>query len=84
MKTVREDQTRYIQGTYNRILDVSFSPLVDIQDPFLVRFDTVRRQANDPDIALREIRLTARDFRKFSGAHRGEVIRVRKKDGLAL
>jgi hypothetical protein len=84
METVREDQTRYIQGTYNGILDVSFSPLVDIQDPLLVRFDTVRRQANDPDIALGEIRFTARDFRKFGGAHRGEVIRVRKKDGLAL
>jgi hypothetical protein len=84
METVRGDQTRYIQGTYNGILNVSFSPLVDIQDPLLVRFDTVRRQANDPDIALREIRLTARDFRKFGGAHRGEVIGVRKKDGLAL
>lgn len=73
-----------VQGTYNGILDVSFSPLVDVKDPLVVRFDTVRRQPDDLDIALREIPLTARDFRKFGSAHRGEVIRVRKKDGLAL
>jgi len=65
-------------------LDVSFSPLVDVLDPLVVRFDAVRRQPNDLDIALREIGLTARDFGKFGGAHRGEVIGVRKKDGLVL
>jgi hypothetical protein len=50
----------------------------------VVRFDTVRGQPNDLDIALREIGLTERDFRKFGSAHRSEVIGVRKKDGLAL
>jgi hypothetical protein len=50
----------------------------------VVRFDIVRGQPNDLDIALREIGLTERDFRKFGSAHRGEVIRVRKKDGLEL
>jgi hypothetical protein len=50
----------------------------------VVRFDTVRRQPNDLDIALREIGLTARDFRKFGSADRGEVIGVRKKDDLAV
>ena len=64
-------------------MNVSFSPLVDVLDPLVVRFDTVRGQPNDLDIALREIDLTARDFRKFGRADRGEVIGVRKKDGLA-
>ena len=50
----------------------------------MVRFDAVRRQPNDLDIALFEIGLTERNFRKFGSAHRGEVIGVRKKDGLAL
>lgn len=84
---MREDQqgrVQYIQGTYNGILEVSFSPLVDVLDPPVVRFDTVRRQPNDLDIAFREIGLTARDFGKFGSAHRGEVIGVRKKDSLVL
>ena len=50
----------------------------------MVRFDAVRRQPNDLDIALREIGFAARDFRKFGSAHRGEVIGVRKKNGLGL
>jgi hypothetical protein len=50
----------------------------------VVRFDTVRRQANHLDITLLEIGGTARDFRKFGGAYRSEIIGVRKEDGLAL
>jgi hypothetical protein len=84
VKWLRRRSTGYIQETYNGILEVSFPVLVDVEDPLLVRFDAVRRQANDLDIALREIGLTARDFRKFGGAHRSEVIRVRKKNDLTL
>jgi hypothetical protein len=71
-----------IQGTYNGELEVSLAPLVDVKDPLVVGFDSVRRQADHLDFALLEIGGTARDFRKFGGAYRSEVIGVRKKDGL--
>ena len=32
-----------IRGTYDGVLEVSFSPLVDVEDPLVVRFETVRR-----------------------------------------
>lgn len=73
----------YEKKTYNGVLEVSFAPLVDVKDPLVVRFDSVRRQADDLDIALLKIGGTARDLREFGGAYRSEVIRVRKKDGLA-
>jgi hypothetical protein len=78
------DVQQGIQGAYNGVLEVSFAPLVDVKDPLVVRFDAVRRQANDLDLTLLEIGGTARDFRKFGGAYRSEVIGVRKKDGLAI
>ena len=41
-----------------------------------MRVDTVGGQSYDFDVTLREIGLAARDFGKFGGADRSEVIGV--------
>ena len=50
-------------SSYNRELEVGFSPLVDIGNPFSMRVEVVRRQADDLDAPLLKIRGTARDLR---------------------
>ena len=50
----------------------------------MVRLNTVGRQSYDLDVTLHEIGLTARDFGKFGGADRSEVIGVREEDGLGI
>lgn len=82
MEGVRKECQHGIQATYNGELEVRFSPLVDVEDPPLMRSEVVRRQANDLDVALLEIGSTARHFRKLGGAYRSEVVGVRKEDGL--
>jgi hypothetical protein len=68
--------------SYNRELEVSFSPLVDVKNPLFMRLKTIRRQANDPDAPLLKIGGTARDLCELSGTDRGKVVRVGEKDGL--
>ena len=82
MEGVRKEIQQGIQATYNWELEVRFAPLVDVEDPPLVRTEIVRRQADDLDLALLEIGSTARHFRKLGGAYRSEVVGVRKEDGL--
>jgi len=50
----------------------------------VVRLKTVGRQSYDLDVTLHEIGLTARDFGKFGGADRSEVIGMREEDGLGI
>ncbi len=70
--------------SYNRELEVSFSPLVDIDNPSFMRSEIVRRQANDLDAPLLKIGGTARDLCELSGTDRGKVVRVGEKDGLIV
>ena len=72
----------YSVFSYNRELEVSFSPLVDIQNPFFMRVKTVRGQANNLDVPLLKIRGMERDLCELRGADRCEVIWVGEKNGL--
>lgn len=49
-----------------------------------MRLETVGGQSYYLDVTLHEIGLAARDFGKFSGADRSEVIGVREEDGLRI
>lgn len=70
------------QRTYDRELEVSLSPFVDIKDPFVVRLETVCGETNDFDITPLKISGTARDFSKFGRADGSKVIGMREKNGL--
>jgi hypothetical protein len=80
-----EDVKSVLQGnqrTYDRELEVSLAPLVDINNPPLVRPEVVSREANYFDITPLEIGSTARDFSELGCADRSKVIGMRKKNGL--
>ncbi len=50
----------------------------------MVRLKAVGRQSYNLDVTLHEIGLTARDFGKFGGTDRSEVIGMREEDGLGI
>lgn len=80
----RERCPQIVCTTYDGVLEVSLSPLVDVLNPLVVRLEIVGRQPYDLDLTLREIGLTSRDFGKFSGADGSEVIGMREEDGLCI
>lgn len=81
---MRDVRSHFIWTTYDGVLDVSLSPLVDVLDPLVMRLETVGGQSYDLDVTLHEIRLASRNFGKFGGADRSEVIGVREEDGLRI
>jgi hypothetical protein len=68
----------------NRELEVSFSPLVDIDNPSFMRPDIIRRKAKDLDAPLLKIGSTERDLCELSGTDRGKVVRVGEQNGLTV
>lgn len=70
--------------SYNRELDVSLPPLIDIDNPSFMRPEIVCRQANDLDAPLLKIGTAARDLCELSGTDRGKVVRVGEKNGLIV